>query len=135
MANYAALKTEIDTDPESRGYAGMSDQQAADSLNAKDRPANRASMSGDEIFQQTNPTEYVAVSDHKRNLWTAFTSKDSVDPFATNNVEFVKWIFGDASQTVTNLADARTTLISRAEEIGFDKKVTARDVERVRSGT
>lgn len=38
---FALLKTELSTDPLTRGYSGMSDQQAADSLNAKDRPGRR----------------------------------------------------------------------------------------------
>jgi len=39
MVDYAALRTEIDTDPLVRGYAGMTDQQIAESMNALDRPA------------------------------------------------------------------------------------------------
>ena len=35
--NYAALKREIVTDPLGRGYASMTDQQIADSLNTADR--------------------------------------------------------------------------------------------------
>lgn len=38
MADLAALKTELTTDPLGRGYAGMTDVQAADSLNAVNRP-------------------------------------------------------------------------------------------------
>lgn len=34
MANLVALKSELDTDPLTRGYSGMSDQEAADDLNA-----------------------------------------------------------------------------------------------------
>jgi len=36
--NYTALTSELTVDPLTRGYAGMTDQQAADSLNAVDRP-------------------------------------------------------------------------------------------------
>lgn len=35
--NYAVLSAEISTDPLERGYAAMSDQQVADSLNTADR--------------------------------------------------------------------------------------------------
>lgn len=38
--NYAALASELSVDPLVRGYAAMTDQQAADSLNVVDRPAS-----------------------------------------------------------------------------------------------
>lgn len=39
--DYAILSAELTTDPLGRGYAEMSDQQAADSLNAVDRVRNK----------------------------------------------------------------------------------------------
>ena len=38
MTDLVALKSELDDDPLGRGYAGMTDQQASDSLNTMDRP-------------------------------------------------------------------------------------------------
>lgn len=38
MANLTALKTEIDTDPLTRGYAGMTDAQVAADINTVNRP-------------------------------------------------------------------------------------------------
>lgn len=38
MVDKVQLKAELDADPLVRGYAGMSDQEAADSINAVDRP-------------------------------------------------------------------------------------------------
>ena len=37
MADLVALKIELDADPLVRGYSGMTDQQAADSLNTVNR--------------------------------------------------------------------------------------------------
>ena len=44
--NYVQLKQEITTDPLGRGYAGMTDQQIADSLNTADRPAIVPTVAG-----------------------------------------------------------------------------------------
>jgi len=120
LAEYMlALKDEIDNDPLGRGYSAMTDQEVADDLNTAYRTRNVQSFSGDFMFTQTDPSEFAGLSADKQKLWVSFTSKESVDPWATNNVEFVKWVFGDASTTLNNLGNARTESISRAQELGL----------------
>ncbi len=125
-----ALINELTNDPLERGYAGMTDSEAHASLHTPDRPGLRDAMSGDEIFQQTDPTGFVELTDAKRNLWLAFCGRDVIDPRATANVDFVKWVFGDTAQTVANLATARQTLITRVAELGIT--ATLLDVIRAR---
>ncbi len=120
----ADLKTELTDDPLTRGYAGMTDSQAADDLNTSYRSRNRTSMTGDEIAQQADPTEFNALDDGSANNtadvkshWLALCGRETIDPFATANVELINSIFGNPSATRTNLATARVGSITRAQEL------------------
>jgi hypothetical protein len=119
-----SLLRELEEDPLGRGYAGMTVQEATDDLNTKYRIHQVQSFSGDFMFQQTDPNEFSVLPAEKQQLWVSFTSRQSVDPWATNNEEFVKWIFGSSSSTVGNLVAAREKYISRAQELGY-QSVTA----------
>lgn len=118
------LKTELTDDPLARGYSAMTDQEAADDLNTSYRSRNRTSMSGDEIAQQADSTEFNALDDGSANNtadvkghWLILCARESIDPFATANVELVNSIFGNPSVTRTNLIAARVESITRAEEL------------------
>ncbi len=117
MAGNPILATEIATDPLGRGYSSMSEQAVADDLNTVYRTRIRASMTGDEVFQQTVNADFAGLTDAKRDLWVSFTSKDIIDPGAASNVEFVQFIFGGGSSSVSNLNAARVENISRAVEL------------------
>ncbi len=118
------LKTELDTDPLGRGYAAMSDQEAADDLNTSYRTRNRTSMTGDEIAQAADPAEFNGLDDGSANNtadiqghWLILCARETIDPFATANVQLVIAIFGAGSTTVSNLNTARVESITRAEEL------------------
>lgn len=125
------LKNEIENDPLGRGYASMNSDQVADNLNTAYRTDNLSLLSGDVIFQQTDPTEFTNLNQHQQQMWVSFTSRENVDPFSANNVAFVESIFGGGSQTVANLAAARTRSQTRAQELGLGTVRTG-DVERAR---
>ncbi len=118
------LRDELLNDPLGRNYSSMSDQQVADDLHLPNRTRNRTSMSGDEIFQQTDPAEYNALPDggvnnstDDKSHWLSFCGKDIIDPFATANVQFVTLIFGSGSITVSNLNVSRVETITRVQEL------------------
>ena len=120
----ADLKTELTDDPLTRGYAGMTDQEAADELNTSYRTRNRATMSGDEVAQQADPTEFNALDDGSVNNtadvkghWLILCARESIDPFATANAQLVIAIFGAASTSVANLQAVRVESITRAQEL------------------
>ncbi len=125
MADIQALKTELTTDPLGRGYAGMGDQAAADSLNTVDRQRNKTSITGDEIFNAADGAELAALANgaagpqRKFQMFLALCGRDSVDPFGTANVALIQEIFGGGSATITALAALRTEPVSRGVEIGF----------------
>ena len=137
--DYQALHDELTNDPLARGYAGMTDEQAAADLNTVYRTRNRASLSGDEVFQATVPAEFNALSDGSGNNtadiqshWIGFCGRETIDPFATANVQFVIDTFGSGSTTVSNLQALRVEDVSRAEELGLGT-VTAGDVQKARA--
>lgn len=116
--DYQLLKTELDAGHPVTGAYNADDTLAAGELNAVNRTTNKAVVTGDELFTATDGTEFAALTDHKRELWVGFCSKD-VDPFASANIAFVQWIFGAGSTTVSTLATVRVNNVSRATELGL----------------
>lgn len=137
--NWGALRDELNNDPLARGYSGMTASQVVDDLNTAYRTQNRGSLSGDEIFQQTDPAEFSNLDDGSGNTadvkgqWMSFCSRASIDPFATANVQYVTQVFGSGSATVTNLGNVRVEDISRAQELGTGG-VQRWHIEHVRGG-
>lgn len=127
------LRAELTADPLARNYASMTPAQAAASLNQGNRTRIRRVMSGDEVFQQTNATEWGDLTDAKRQMWVSFCSRQNIDPAAAANVAFVQFIFGTNSATVTALGAARQESISRATELGLER-VEPGHVMEVRRG-
>jgi hypothetical protein len=115
------LSDELSNDPLGRGYSTMTDEEAASDLNTAYRSRIKSSMSGDEIFTQTDAAEFAGLTDHKRLAWVSWTGKDSIDPSNSVNVDYVKWVFGNDSTTVSNLAAAREESITRATELGLGR--------------
>jgi len=116
--DYQVLYDEITQDPLSRGYSGMTNAEIAVDINTEYRTRVCDSMSGDEVFQQTDSVEFSGLADaNKQAMWVSFCSRFVIDPGAESNVSFVKWIFGTGSQTVANLASARQETCSRGAEL------------------
>ncbi len=120
------LADELVNDPLVRGYLGMTDEEAAADLNTSYRSRNRTSMSGDEIAQQADPTEFNALDDGSttntadvKSHWLALCGRETIDPFANANVQLVIAIFGGGSTSVSNLNAARVESITRAVELGI----------------
>lgn len=65
------LKTEISTDPLSRGYSGMTDLEVADDLNTVYRTKVRDYISGSEILNATDDAEFDALQETKKTAWTS----------------------------------------------------------------
>ena len=108
-----ALRAELDL----ATYNGMTDQQAADELNAVDKTFRLLSMSGGELFAQTDATEYDLLSDTKKAQWLSLCALTSVDPSGV--VESIVTDIWGASTTLNNLATARDVLRSQAFILGL----------------
>lgn len=77
----AALKTELDTDPETLGYAAADDVQAANLLNtySESRKLNRRGIPVAEIVQQIELTEFEALTAARRQWLELALSGDTLD--------------------------------------------------------
>ena len=95
-------------------------QLAADELNALNVVRVRESMSGFELMNNTDATEYGALSDAKKSQWLALCAQDSVNPEAGGVVQnIVVDIFGGGSTTVSDLSTARQETVSQATVLGL----------------
>ncbi len=120
-----SLADELTIDELGRGYSSLSDEEAADDLNTSYRTRNRTSMTGDEVCQATDATEFAWIGSGHGNSGDdqghllSFCGRDSINPFASANVQFVTEIFAAGSTTLANRQAARVESITRATELGF----------------
>ena len=130
MADLQILKTELDTDPDGRGYSGMSHEEAAADLNIERVSRNRTSMPGAEAYDLTDSGEYTALSDAAKSQWLSLCAIGSVDPFGPA-AQAVVDIFGNPSATTSNLQAARVETVSQGVNIEFGY-TEAGDVQQAR---
>lgn len=115
--DYQVLKTELTTDPLTRGYSGMSDLQAANDLNTVYRTITRPTVAGWEIFNETDSTEYGALTDAQKASWDALCAIDQIDTASGVAKSREAELFGAGTTTRSNLQDLRTEDVSRADEL------------------
>jgi hypothetical protein len=114
------LKEELTNDPLARGYSGMTDEQARDSLNTVNRTKSNDLITGDELFAVTDLVEWAALTDHRQSLWMQLCSRDSVNPLLPATIAFVTYVFGSSS-TLRSLTALQTKEASRAGELGISE--------------
>lgn len=118
MTDYVALRAELDTDPLVRGYGAMTDQQAADDLNTVYRTRNRSNMTGKEVKDRIDVTEWGARTDPQKQIVLALCNRDDLNPFGIDATIFQDAMTG-ATNTLAALNTYRVENISRGEELGF----------------
>lgn len=114
--NLQTLKTELTTDPIARGYAAMSDEQAAESLNTQNRQPDRESLTGGMIAASVVRTELAALTAADQNYVRALLPCGDIPLTATIKTELGN-IFGAATTTRANLLALLKRTGSRAEEL------------------
>jgi len=114
------LKEELTNDPLARGYSGMTDEQACDSLNTVNRTKPNDFVTGDELFGVTDSVEWEALTEHSQSLWMQICSRDSVNPLLPATIAFVTSVFGSSS-TLGSLTALQTKEVSRAGELGISE--------------
>ena len=129
--NYQLLKSEMDTDPLVRGYASMTDQQVADSLNTVDRQVNIETLSGGDIYECLDLAEFAALTPDDRTRVDRVLSLDSVKIQGNAKTELAS-IFGSITSTRAALLAKIKRSVSRAEEIGVGN-VPPYDITSVRN--
>lgn len=120
MSKEEILALELSADPLTRGYAGMSDDEVADSLNTENRQVIKDLMTGDEIAAAASPAEYLALPEGQKDRFIAVCSNANINPQGFI-VTVIVDIFGQGSDTITALAAARLQSVTRAKELGIPK--------------
>lgn len=113
------LKAEIEADPLSRGYSGMTDLEVATELNIIYREVDVEFVTGQEIFEAVVPSEYNALTDKQINLLHAIMGLGSISVNGTNTRTALLSMFGSGTTTRSNLAVLQKRDVSRAEELGL----------------
>jgi hypothetical protein len=127
-----ALASELTTDELERGYSGITDTEAADSLNAKNRTRNKTSMTGSEILNAVDAGEWATrTAEQKRIVWD-IAHLGTANPFGIEATLMTSAFAGSGGATINALIAARVESISRATELTLGN-VRAADVQRARA--
>jgi len=111
MADIAKLKTLLALPhPVSDAWA-VDDAAAAAQGNEPDMEENVDSLSGNQLFTSTDPGEFAALTDVKKQLWVSWCNSDR-DPHNAANVAFVNFIFEGGTKTIAALALLRKRPVS-----------------------
>lgn len=128
----SALRDELLNDPLTRGYAAMTDEQAAASLNTADRTITAQYVSGSDVFNATDDVEYAALTEAQKQAWDALCAIDQID--TSNGVAKAREaeLFGPGTATRSNLVALRQSTVSRAVELSLGR-VRAGEVKHARA--
>ena len=130
--DYQTLRSEINIDPLSRGYSGMTNAQVANSLNTRNRTRNRTSMDGSEVFNAIRKVEFNALTSASQQRVWDILHLGTLNPFGLEATLFVD-IFGAGASTITTLQALRVESISRGEELNLGL-VSEGQVAKARAG-
>ncbi len=138
QAQYDTLTSELTTDPLGRGYSGMSDAAVLADLNTAYRD-NWVPVSGAEMFEALNATEFTALSPGDRarvdrilSLSIGSTGGIATAPGSQARAEMIS-VFGGGSATITALAAIANQQITRAAELGLAGWVTVGRIATART--
>ena len=131
MDIHQILADEINTDPLTRGYDSMTDQQVANDMNTVYRTEVIPEVSPTDIYQSIDPAEWVALSALFQLVVTNVISLPTV-PTSGNTADGLLAAFGSGTTTRANLIALATGNISRGTEIGIGE-VHSGDVGFARS--
>ena len=128
--DYVALKAELVAGHPVTGAYSADNAAAAGQLNVVNRTRPKATMTGSEILQAINKTEFTALTVVNKQLVWDLLHLGTLNPFGVEAALFVD-AFGGGSATIAALAAARVDAVSRAEELGLGL-VYPGDVENAR---
>jgi len=116
--NYTVLAAELSDDPLVVGYAGMTDAEAAVSLNLANRTRPRSMLTASEVFNAIAIGEWTVLTDaQQERIWDVLHIGD-INPFGNEATIFID-VFGSFSDTIEALGKIRQEAISRATELGL----------------
>lgn len=114
------LKTELTTDPLLRGYAAMTNAQAATSLNTANRLVERSIVSAALVDGAVTLADWTALNTANKQLYQTMISGGEIDMRSANNRSKLIAMFGAATTSRANLiALQNESNITRAAELGL----------------
>lgn len=140
---YEALRAEVTADPVTLGYAGKTDQQIADLLNATNTGRTLARTHVDTweligaVQSGTPSAAWPAPASKQESMLLAIMGLSFVDVSNPNIRAIFGEIFPNSGNTATtraNLLALSTRAASRADELNLGGAVTALDVNRAKAG-
>ena len=126
-----ALKAELVNDPLPRGYAVMSDESAANSLNTPNRTPNRESTDAGTILSAMVRSEFDALTTANKDYVRVVLSTAGAIPLTATFRANLAAMFAAGTTTRTNFLALQSRPGSRAEELGLGF-VTPSDVANAR---
>ncbi len=128
----AALKAELTTGhPVTGAYSGDATAAAAE-LNLENREQPRFEVTGSEVLNAIDQTEFLAKTAEQQGRVWDILHLGILDPWGME-ADLLVDIFGVGSATIIALAAVRVEAISRAQELGFEV-VAPGHVQRARAG-
>lgn len=122
------LKTELTTDPLGRGYAGMTDDEAAATFRINDRQVNRDALDGGLLVSALVRSEYNALVANDKNYVQLIAGTATPIPLTPAFKAELGAIFPAGSATRTALLALVKRAGNRADELGLGGMPTASDV-------
>lgn len=126
--DYAALKTEITTNPAGIGYAGLDDEAIAAKLAVANRQVNREAIDGGLLASAIVRSEYAALSANDKDYVRLLCATATPIPLTASFKTELGAVFGAGTATRTNLVALTKRTGTRAEEINLGGQPTASDV-------
>jgi hypothetical protein len=131
--DYIILKAELTADPLARGYASMTDAQAATSLNTANIARKRTVVPAWEVVEATVVADWTALTATEKQRYAILTGAGDINVQGANTRLAFAQMFGAGTQTRTNLlALENDTPWSRREQLGLPN-VCAHHVATARS--
>ena len=116
--NYFTLWNEINIDPLSRGYSGMSNASIAGNLNIANRSVDKDTMTSTEVINAVKISEFNNLSAaSQQRIWDTL-GLGTLNPFGIEATIFTN-VFGAGSSTIASLSALRIGTVSRGTEIGL----------------
>lgn len=119
--DYAALKSELITDPLGRGYSGMTDAEAATDLNTAYRSRTVTVVGGGSVLNATDDAEFGALTDEQKSRWLALCGIEKINVSSGVAKSLEADLFGPGTATRTALLVLKNESISRVEELNLPR--------------
>ena len=105
-----------DWEPELPALSAVSDQEAANTINAMTKEGDVTSVSGQDIFEAVTATDFAALSDAQKSLLYAIIGMGTILVNGTNTKAALLAMFGPGTDTRANLAVLQKQTVAKYDD-------------------